>query len=65
MRYENEKEIRDVVSSFEEATIGRDEWKHAEHLTLALHYLTLYDFETATEKMRKGILNFSKRLASI
>lgn len=55
MRYKDEKEIADVVLGFEDATISRDKWKHAEHLTVALHYLTLYDIETATEKMRAGI----------
>ena len=55
MRYKDEKEIAEVVRTFEDATIGRDAWKHAEHLTVALHYLSLYDIETATEKMRSGI----------
>ena len=55
MRYETEKEIEDVVRSFENATVSRDAWKHAEHLTLALHYLCHHDLETATEKMRNGI----------
>ena len=55
MRYKTEKEITDVVLSFEDATISRDDWKHAEHLTVALHYLCLHDIDTATEKMRSGI----------
>jgi len=54
-RYKNENEIAEVVRTFEDATISRDEWKHAEHLTVALHYSCLYDIETATEKMRSGI----------
>lgn len=54
-RYENEEEIREVVRTFEAATISRDKWKHAEHLTVALHYLCLHDLETATGKMRTGI----------
>ena len=57
MRFKNEKEIADVVRSFEDATISRDKWKHAEHLTVALHYLCIHDIVTATEKMRSGILN--------
>ena len=57
MRYDDEKEIEEVVLTFEDATISRDKWKHAEHLTVALHYLTLHDFETATTKMRDGIFN--------
>ena len=55
--YENEEDILDLVRSFEEATISRDDWKHAEHLIVALYYVSHFDVETATNKMRKGILN--------
>ena len=55
MRYKDEKEIDEVVRGFETGTISRDAWKHAEHLTVALHYLTRHDVETATRKMRDGI----------
>ncbi len=57
MRFKDEKEIAEVVRTFEDATISRDVWKHAEHLTVALHYLSLHDIETATTKMRDGIFN--------
>lgn len=57
MRYSSEKEIHEVIRGFEDATISRDSWKHAEHLTVALHYLSDNDIETATEKMRTGIFN--------
>ena len=60
MRFKDEEEIAEVVRGFEDATISRDKWKHAEHLTVALHYLTLHDFETATAKMRNGILKLLK-----
>lgn len=56
MKYKDEKEIAEVVRTFEDATISRDDWKHAEHLTVALHYLSDNDIETATVKMRSGIL---------
>ena|SRR5436190_4746969 len=55
MRYKTENEIAEVVRTFEDATISRDDWKHAEHLTVALHYLCRHDIDTATDKMRKGI----------
>ncbi len=55
MRYKTETEIAEVVRTFEEASVSRDKWKHAEHLTVALHYLCLHDIDNATEKMRKGI----------
>ena len=55
--YKDESEISGLVRSFENVTISRDAWKHEEHLVVALHYITLYDIDTATEKMRHGILN--------
>jgi hypothetical protein len=60
MRFKDANEIADIVRAFEDATISRDTWKHAEHLTVALHYLTLHDIETATEKMRSGIFKLLK-----
>ena len=55
MRYKKEHEIAEVVRTFEDATISRDAWKHAEHLTVALFYLCNDDIGNATEKMRKGL----------
>lgn len=54
-RYSTETEILELVSSFESCTISRDEWKHAEHLIVALYYVSNNDLETATNKMRTGI----------
>lgn len=56
-KFKTETEILDIVRGFEDATIGRDAWKHAEHLTVALYYVRNFDLETATGKMRSGILN--------
>jgi len=58
MKYETEKEILDVVRSFENGTISREKWKHVEHLTIAFYYIknssSLYE---AIGKMRVGIFN--------
>jgi len=54
-KYRDKERILALVRTFEDATVSRDDWKHAEHLVVALHYLTEHDIETATEKMRKGI----------
>ena len=56
-KYKHESEVLDLVRSFEEATVSHDDWKHAEHLVVALYYLTRHDLDTAYEKMRSGILN--------
>lgn len=56
-KYETGEDVIALVRSFEDATISRDEWKHPEHLIVALYYVSHYDIETAIEKMRSGILN--------
>ena len=55
--YTNESEVFELVRSFEDATISREDWHHSEHLVVALYYLTHHDIETATTKVRDGILN--------
>lgn len=57
MKYASEHEIDAVLAAFENATIGRDDWGHAEHLTVALYYVCHNDLETATAKLRDGIFN--------
>lgn len=59
-KYRSEKEIYELLRSFEERTISREEWKHAEHLVVALCYLETNDLAEATAKMRNGIFNLLK-----
>ncbi|MFN2501480.1 MAG: hypothetical protein ABR530_05655, partial [Pyrinomonadaceae bacterium] len=56
-RFTNEADIHALLRSFEKASISRDGWKHAEHLVVALCYVTQHDLEAATAKMRAGILH--------
>ncbi len=58
--YKNENEIKSLVESFENGTIARANWRHAEHLVAALFYLSNHDFEMALAKMRGGIFNLLK-----
>jgi hypothetical protein len=57
MKYKTEIEICELIESFENGMISRDDWRHAEHLTVALYYLSHHDYETALTKMRDGIFN--------
>lgn len=59
-KYKTDEDILAVVREFETGTIARDKWRHAEHLTVALYYLSRHDFETALVKMRDGIFNLLK-----
>jgi hypothetical protein len=55
MKYKTETEIITIVESFENCTISRESWKHAEHLTVAMHYAINHNYTTAYEKMKSGI----------
>ncbi|HEY0459228.1 MAG TPA: hypothetical protein VGC97_08845 [Pyrinomonadaceae bacterium] len=57
MKYENETAIKLLVEAFENGTIAETDWRHAEHLAVALFYLSNHDFETSLKKMRDGIFN--------
>ncbi len=51
----------DIVRSFENGTISRERWKHAEHLIVAFYYIkNSSSLVEATEKMRDGIFNLLK-----
>ena len=56
-KYDTENEIEALVAAFESGTIARDEWRHAEHLVVALYYVAHHDFAAACAKMRGGIFN--------
>jgi hypothetical protein len=57
MRYKTENEILEIIEAFENGTIPREDWRHADHLIVANHYLSENDFDTALTKMRDGIFN--------
>lgn len=56
-KYRGENEVLELVKAFEDATIPHDDWKHAEHLVVALYYVSRHDVDTAYAKMKNGILN--------
>jgi hypothetical protein len=56
-KYDTPEKIEALVRSFEDHTVSRDDWRHAEHLIVALYYVTRYDLDTATGRMRTGIHN--------
>ena len=55
--YQTENEIKSLVEAFESGTLAEKDWRHAEHLAVALFYLSRHDFGTALAKMRDGIFN--------
>jgi hypothetical protein len=56
--YQTPTEIEAVVSGFESCGTGKDDFKHREHLTVAVSYLNVATQKQAADKMRIGLLRF-------
>jgi hypothetical protein len=58
--YKNDEEIRTLVNAFEACSFHPSEFKHYQHLAVALWYVSHLPYTEASEKMRSGI----RRLAA-
>ena len=56
--YSSEAEIEAVVRGFETCETDKTEFKHWQHLTVAVWYLQTLDTKAAVERMRTGLLRF-------
>ena len=56
--FSNDSEIEAAVHGFESCKTGKGEFKHRDHLTVAVWYLSLTSLEQAIERMRAGLLRF-------
>ena len=56
--YHSETEIENVVRAFEACQIDKTEFKHAQHLTVAVWYVQTLGKDTALDRMRAGLLSF-------
>jgi len=58
--FNNDEEIIDLVRRFESCEINPAEFRHYQHLTVALWYVREFPYDIATEKLCSGI----KKLAA-
>src|SRR5437667_1582530 len=55
MYFKDDEEILDLVRRFESCEIHPADFRHYQHLTVALWYVRQFPYDTASEKMRTGI----------
>ena len=57
-RYQSEAEIENVVRGFETCETGADDFRHSDHLVVALWYLHTMNRDAALDRMRAGLFRF-------
>ena len=58
-RYQDDSEIKRIVERFEACEFSVDEFKHADHLTVALWYLAHLPHTAAITRMRDSLVRFT------
>jgi hypothetical protein len=57
-RYQSQTEIENIVRAFEACETNADDFKHPEHLVVAVCYLETLGREATVERMRSALMRF-------
>ena len=57
-RFKSEEEIENVVRAFEACQTDADDFRHPEHLAVAIWYVHTTDRDAALDRMRSALLRF-------
>jgi len=53
--FKHDSEVLDLVRRFELCEINPEDFRHYQHLTVALYYVRKFPYELASQKVRNGI----------
>jgi hypothetical protein len=56
--YQSTEEMSAIVNGFEACTLRAGEFRHREHLTVIIWYLSKFDATEAAHRMREGLYRF-------
>jgi hypothetical protein len=57
-RFQSQEEIENVVRGFESCQTDKADFRHPQHLAVAVWYVHTLDRDSALDRMRSGLLRF-------
>ncbi len=64
MKVYNKKEIHEIVEQFKDKSLPKTQWTHEAHIIVALWHNLNFEFETAYQMMKSGIITYNEAVGT-